>query len=136
MLLDIRFSAGRFFGLDREPPPSSWQTFARRLTDTDRSKSLIGAGSRDGFFRAIYRFENEQLVELINRTVHAAALSALVETPTTYRFYLAVYVRNVSRFAPFYMKAIDPVRKLIVYPTLLRSIGARWNQRFAIGRRR
>jgi hypothetical protein len=38
----------------------------------------------------VYRFENEQLLELINRTVHAAALSALVETPTADRFYFAV----------------------------------------------
>ena len=49
------------------------------------------------------RFENEQLLELINRTVHAAALTTLVETPTAYRFYLSVYVRPVSRFTPFYM---------------------------------
>jgi hypothetical protein len=30
-----------------------------------------------GLFRVVYGFENEKLVELINRTVHAAALSAL-----------------------------------------------------------
>jgi hypothetical protein len=78
----------------------------------------------------VYRFENEQLVELINRTVHAAALSALVETPITYRFYFAVYVRSISRFTPFYMALIDPFRKLIVYPSLLRSVRARWNQAF------
>jgi hypothetical protein len=76
----------------------------------------------------VYRFENEQLLELINRTVHAAALSALVETPTAYRFYFAVYVRSVSLFTPFYMALIDPFRKLIVYPSFLRSVRARWNQ--------
>jgi hypothetical protein len=72
---------------------------------------------------------NEQLVELINRTVHAAALSALFETATGYRVYLGVYVRNVSRFTPFYM-ALDPFRKLIVYPSLLHSVRAHWNQAF------
>jgi hypothetical protein len=58
-------------------------TFADRLTDADRARSLAPAGVRegpDGLFRVVYRFENEKLVELINRTVHAAALSALVET--------------------------------------------------------
>jgi hypothetical protein len=79
------------------------------------------------------RFENEQLVELINRTVHAAALSTLVETATAYRFYLGVYVRSVSRFTPFYMALIDPFRKLIVYPSLLHSVRARWNQAFGTG---
>ncbi len=85
------------------------------------------------FFGWVYRFENEQLVELINRTAHAAALSTLVETATTYRFYLGVYVRSVSRFTPFYMALIDPFRKLIVYPSLLRSVRARWNQAFGTG---
>ena len=128
MLLDIRLFVGRFLGWDREPLATA--TFATRLTHTDHSKSLIAPGTRDGFFRVIYRFENEQLVELINRTTHAAALSTLVETPTVYRFYLGVYVRSVSRFTPFYMTLIDPFRKLIVYPSLLRSVRARWNQAF------
>jgi hypothetical protein len=37
-------------------------------------------------FRVVYRFENEQLLEVINRTVHGAALTALVETASAYRF--------------------------------------------------
>src|SRR5438034_3337756 len=130
ILLDIRFLVGRLFGWDREPASSAWETFATRLTDTDRSRSLVVAGTRDGFFRVVYRFENEQLVELINRTAHAAALSALVETATAYRFYFGVYVWSVSRFTPFYMTLIDPFRKLIVYPSLLHSVRARWNQAF------
>ena len=130
-LLDIRFFVGRFFDWDRAPAATA--TFVTRLIDTDRSRSLVGAGTRDGFFRVIYRFENEQLLELINRTVHAAALTTLVETPTAYRFYLSVYVRPVSRFTPFYMTLIDPFRKLMVYPSLLRGVRARWNQAFGIG---
>jgi hypothetical protein len=59
MLLDIRFFAGRFFGWDREPAANAWETFATRLTDTDHTRSLAAAGTRDGFFRVVYRFENE-----------------------------------------------------------------------------
>jgi Protein of unknown function (DUF2867) len=130
MMLNTRFFIGRLFGWDHKPEANAWHTFATRLTDTDHSKSLAAAGTREGFFRVVYRFENEQLVELINRTAHAAALSTLVETATAYRFYLGVYVRGVSRFTPFYMALIDPFRKLIVYPSLLRSVRARWNQAF------
>jgi hypothetical protein len=130
MLLDIRLFVGQLFGWDREPAAVAWKTFAERLTDADHSRSLAAAGTPDGFFRVVYRFQNEQLVELINRTAHAAAVSALVETASTYRFYLGVYVRSVSRFTPLYMAVIDPFRKLIVYPTLLRSVSASWNQVF------
>ena len=132
-LLGIRFFIGRLLGWDREPAATAWGSFATRLTTSDRSKSLAAAGTREGHFRVVYSFENEQLLEIINRTAHAAALSALVETENTYRFYFAVYVRNVSRFTPVYMALIDPFRKLIVYPSLLRSIRARWNQALVTG---
>lgn len=129
-LLSVRLAAGRLLGWDREPAPTKWQAFATRLTTTDRSKSLVPAGTPDGLFRIVYRFENEQLVELVNRTVHAAALSALTETPTAYRFYFAVYVRRVSALTPLYMALIDPCRKWVIYPSLLGAIRATWDRTF------
>ena len=125
-LLNIRLFVGRLLGWDREPPATGWESFTTRLTTADRAKSLALAGTREGHFRVVYRFENEQLLELINRTAHAAALSTLVETANAYRFYFGVYVRSVSRFTPIYMALIGPVRRLVVYPSLLRSIRARW----------
>ena len=130
MLLALRLRLGRLFGWDREPAATAWESFATRLTVADRSKSLAESGTGEGLFRVVYRFENEQLLELVNRTAHAAALSALVEMTSSYRFYFGVYVRSVSRFTPLYMSAIDPFRKLIVYPSILRSVRARWNQAF------
>jgi hypothetical protein len=129
-LVGIRLFVGRLLGWDREPDASAWETFAARLTPADRSRSLVPAGAREGLFRVVYRFENEQLLELVNRTAHAAALSALVETTNAYRFYFAVYVRSVSRFTAVYMTVIDPFRKLVVYPSLLRGVRANWNQAF------
>jgi|SRR5215469_3407040 len=130
MLLSIRFAVGRLLGLDREPSATRWEPFARRLTTADCSQSLAPPGTCEGFFRVVYRFENEQLVEVVNRTAHAAALSALMELPNAYRFYFAVYVRKVGRFTPVYMALIDPFRKLIVYPSLLRNVRANWNRIF------
>jgi hypothetical protein len=132
-LLNIRLLVGRLLGWDREPAATAWASFATRLTTVDRSRSLATAGKREGLFRVVYRFENEQLLELINRTVHAAALSALVETADAYRFYFGVYVENVSRLTPMYMALIDPFRKFVVYPSLLRAVRASWNQVFGRG---
>lgn len=135
-LLNLRFFLGRRFGWDDTPAPASRpQTFADRLSPADRARSLAPAGERDGVFRVVYRFENEQLVELVNRTAHAAAASALVETPNAYRFYLAVYVRSMGKLTPLYMTLIDPFRKLFVYPSLLRSVHATWTQTFANAQR-
>jgi hypothetical protein len=129
-LLNLRLLAGRLLGWDREPATNSWEPFSTRLTTEDRAESLAPAGEREGHFRMVYRFENEQLLELANRTVHAAALSALRETPSAYRFYFGIYVRSVGRLTPVYMSMIDPFRKLIVYPSLLRSVRTAWNQAF------
>jgi hypothetical protein len=129
-LLNIRLFVGGLLGWDQEPAATAWQPFASRLTDADRSRSRMLPGTRVGHFRVVYRFENEELREIVNRTAHAAALSALVETANSYRFYFGVYVRNVSRITPFYMALIDPFRKLIVYPSLLRSVCSSWNQAF------
>jgi len=112
------------------PRANAWKSFATRLTAADRSKSLEPAGTREGVFRVVYRLENEQLLELINRTAHAAALSALVETANAYRFYFGVYIQSVGRLTPVYMALIDPFRKLIVYPSMLRSVRETWNQTF------
>lgn len=130
VLLSIRLSVGRFLGWDREPPAMVRESFITRLTTRDRSTSLVAVGAREGLFRVVYRFENEQLLELMNRTAHAGALSALVETGNAYRFYFGVYVRNVSRLTPVYMSLIDPFRKLVIYPSLLRSIDSTWAQTF------
>src|SRR5215475_11420447 len=129
-LLNIRFFVGRLLGWDREPDATVRESFAARLTTDDLSRSLAPAGTREGLFRLVYRFENEQLLELINRTAHAAALSALVETAQAYRFYFGVYVRSVGRWTPLYMALIDPFRRLIVYPSLLHSVRTTWNRTF------
>ena len=47
-LLGIRLFVGRLFAWDREPKETGRETFAARLTDADRSRSLALAGTRDG----------------------------------------------------------------------------------------
>jgi hypothetical protein len=85
---------------------------------------------RQGNLRVVYSFENETLLELINRTVHAAALSALVETSEGYRFYFAIYVRKRGWIMPVYMALIDPFRRWVVYPAILRQIESNWTEAF------
>jgi Protein of unknown function (DUF2867) len=130
MLLDIRFSVGWFFGWDHEPAPTAWKTL-RNPSYRDRSFEITGRSRHARWIfprRLPLRKRAARRVDQSDSS--RSALSALVETATAYRFYLVVYVRSVSRFTPFYMALIDPFRKLIVYPSLLRSLRARWNQAF------
>jgi hypothetical protein len=126
-LFRLRFFLGRILGLETEPKDAVAASFGSRLTPEDRVRSLVASGTPEGLFRVVYRFENEQLLEIQNRTVHAAALSALAERADSYRFYFAVYVRQRTWLTPFYMGLIDPFRKWIIYPALLKRIRATWD---------
>jgi hypothetical protein len=127
-LFRFRFFLGRIFRLEAEPKDALAASFGSRLTAEDRARSFVVSGTPEGLFRVVYRFENEQLLEIQNRTVHAAALSALAERADSYRFYFAVYVRQSRWITPFYMGLIDPFRKWIIYPAMLKTIRAIWDQ--------
>lgn len=127
-LFGLRFFLGRILGLEAEPKDAPVASFGNRLTVEDRARSIVEPGTAEGMFRVVYRFENEQLVEIQNRTVHAAALSALAEKADGYRFYFAVYVRPQTWITPLYMGLIDPFRKWIIYPAMLKNIRATWEQ--------
>jgi Protein of unknown function (DUF2867) len=126
-LFHLRFFLGRIFRLEAEPKGAFAASFGNRLTAEDRARSSVVSGTLEGLFRVVYRFENEQLLEIQNRTVHAAALSALAEKADSYRFYFAVYVRQGTWFTRFYMGLIDPFRKWIIYPALLKKIRVTWD---------
>jgi hypothetical protein len=127
-LIRLRLFLGRIFRLEAEPKDALAASFGSRLTPEDRARSLVVPGTPEGLFRVVYRFENEQLLEIQNRTVHAAALSALAERADSYRFYFAVYVCQRTWITPFYMALIDPFRKWIIYPAMLKTIRATWDR--------
>jgi hypothetical protein len=128
VLVRLRRVLGRIFRLDGEQTGPAAPSFAKRLTVDDQAQSSVPAGAPDGPLRVVYRFKNELLLELANRTVHAAALSALTEMPDKYRYYFAVYVRKIGWITPLYMALIDPFRRWIVYPAMLKRIRATWTE--------
>lgn len=130
VLFGLRFLIGRILRLESSPRGTVQVYFANRLTAQDRAASFVPAGSADGFFRVVYCFENEILLEVVNRTVHAAAMSALQRTDMGYRFYFAIYVQKVSWITPAYMALIDPFRRWIVYPAIFREIQHSWTEQF------
>jgi hypothetical protein len=127
-LFALRFFLGRILRLEDRPTGGGAASFAKGLTLEDRVRSSLAPGTADGLFEVVYRFENEILLEIHNRTVHGALLMALLETEAGYRFYLAVYVRNTGWITPVYMALIDPFRRWIIYPALLKHILTTWTE--------
>jgi hypothetical protein len=129
-LFRLRGCIGALFGWDHQRPAWNAESFADRLSPADRAQSLVAPGTPDGQFALLYRFEDEQLSELRNATVHAFLSLSIRETPGGYLAYVGVFVQPVHRFTRLYMGAIAPFRRLVVYPAIIRKMQSAWAERY------
>jgi hypothetical protein len=126
VLFSLRLLLGRLFGWDRRVHEHAEDSYLNKLSDDQRGRSLADPGTSDGTFRLLYLFPKEVLGEVRNATVHAFSCMTIRRTASGYRFYWAIYVKNVSRFTPVYMALIEPFRRLVVYPAILRRLRDSW----------
>ena len=129
-LYGVRKFIGRVFGWDRAPMRPE-DSLLSKLTERDRRDSGIVSGTPQGAFLILYQFAGEALSETLNATVHGWICLALAPTATGYRLYLAVYVLPVSWFTRPYLIAIEPFRRFMLYPAMLRRIRRAWITRYA-----
>jgi len=130
-LLRLRWRIGAMFGWDQKRSAWAADSYVHRLSPEDRANSTVAPGTVDGQFTVLYQFENEQLRELRNATVHAFSSLSIQPTPDGYLAYLAIYVQPVHRLTRLYMRAIAPFRHLVVYPALIRKVEKAWAERYA-----
>jgi hypothetical protein len=129
-LFRLRGGIGALLGWDQQRPGWNAESYTHRLSAADRAKSTAAPGTPDGRLSLLYRFENEQLSELRNATVHAFSSLSIRPTSGGYLAYLAIYVQPVHRFTWLYMRAIAPFRRLIVYPAIVRKVQRAWAERY------
>ncbi|HEY6002853.1 MAG TPA: DUF2867 domain-containing protein [Anaeromyxobacter sp.] len=129
-LFRLRVRMGALFGWDRQRPEWSAESYVHRLTRADRARSTAAPGTPDGRLSLVYRFEDEQLSEKRNGTVHAFSSLSMRPAEDGYLAYWAIYVRPVHRFTRLYMRAIDPFRRLLVYPAIIREVESAWAERY------
>jgi len=118
--------AARVLGLASEECFDTLSSMRQRLTEADRARSLYRPGER-GF---VYYFERESLLEIQTCTARAIYAFALEPEGSGYALYWGVYADRVSWVTPYYMRLIDPVRRLVVYPSILQRIEQRWRARW------
>jgi hypothetical protein len=129
LLFALRWKLGRLFRWD-DADRAPGESYAARLTPDDRANSRRPVGESDGEFLSLYEFERESLGEVRNATVHAFLCTALCPVPDGYMLYLAVYVQPVSWLTAPYMTLIEPFRRFVVYPAMLRRIREEWARRY------
>jgi Protein of unknown function (DUF2867) len=138
LLFGLRYRLGEWLGWDdtgaRLPIPGDGQTTLQARLPEDLRGTARGLGHRSSSFTPLYRTDDEWAAELSNRTVHAVMHLAWVEQGEgRYQGQMGVYVKPRGRLGEAYMAAIAPFRHHIVYPALMRQIGAAWQERAARG---
>jgi hypothetical protein len=124
-LYGLRRFLGRAFGWDRAQMRPE-DTLLSHLSEHDRRDSEIAPGTPAGSFLLLYQFPGEALSETRNATVHGYVCLALARIATGYRLYFAVYVLPVSWLTRPYLLAIEPFRRFMLYPAMLRRIRRAW----------
>jgi len=129
-LFGLRRTVGALLGWDERPsgPELPAASYVRRLDEAERERSLEPPGAPWGPFRLIYAFENEALGEILNRTVHAFSFMGMAPAPDGYRVHWAIYVKPVGRLTRPYMAVIDPFRRWVVYPSIIRRVERTWSE--------
>lgn len=127
-LFSFRWFLGRLFRWDGPvTKPEAWSLQAR-LSDADRQQSMVEPGTLDGHFTILYVHPMEAVSEIRNATVHGFLVWALEPTSNGYQLYWGIHVLPVSVWTKPYMALIDPFRRRLVYPTLLRRMHESWTQ--------
>ncbi len=134
VLFDLRGAIGKVMHWDEVPELVREISYLPRLSADERAKSLIPPGETRGISRVLYCFENEMLLEIINKTVHCFWLLASEKTPDGYALYNAVYVKNLNWRTPIYMTLISPMLKRIIYPAMGKSMRQNWEREFQNGK--
>ena len=128
VLFLVRSALGRVFRLD-----SKVNEAARRVAEIVPADllnaSLVPAGTPQGPFVTLYVLPMEAAYQALNATVNAILIVALVKVASGHRFFWATYLKPVGRITQFYMRLIDPFRRLIVYPGLESWLKRAWHGR-------
>ena len=132
-LFDLRGAIGKVMHWDEVPELVREISYLPRLSEEEGGKSLIPPGEVRGISRVLYCFENEMLLEIINKTVHCFWLLASEKTPDGYALFNTVYVKNLNWRTPIYMTLISPMLKRIIYPAMEKSMRQNWEREFQNG---
>lgn len=132
-LFELRTLIGKTMRWDDVPELVESVSYLPRLSDEERAKSLIPSGEVHGISQILYCYENEIMLEIINKTVHCFWGLALERAADGYNLYNAVYVKDLNWRTPVYMTLVSPVLKWIIYPAIEKSIRENWEREFPNG---
>ncbi len=137
-LFTLRYWISNVIPLDKNvntlPIPGCTETTVKsRLTREELEQSKTGKAiqlnTTDLEFRPVYLFQDESLHEISNDTVHGLIhFGWIKKNDNFYTASLAIYVIPRGMIGKVYLKLIEPFRRYIVYPAMMKSIKAIWQE--------
>ncbi|WP_438025596.1 DUF2867 domain-containing protein [Sorangium sp. So ce233] len=127
----LRGALGKLLGWDPVEEGLPAASYVHQVPSEVASRSSVQPGTREGPFRVLYVLPGEAVSEIVNATVHAFSCMAIRPTAGGQRLYWAIYVKPVSRWTSAYMALIEPFRRFIVYPSILRQLRDAWRATYA-----
>jgi hypothetical protein len=129
-LVAVRGVLGWVFGWDEEVYDEPELSYLARVSQGVRERSLEEPGTKGGYFRLMYELENETVAEILNRTAHAFFCMAIEPAEDGYNLYWVIFVKEEKALTPFYMALIDPFRRYLVHPMILRALQQHWRHQY------
>jgi len=126
VLVAIRGLLGRVFGWDEKVEERAELSYLGRVSEDVLARSLQEPGREGGYFRLMYTLEDEMVAEILNRTAHAFLCMAIEPAGDGYTLYWVILVKEEMPLTPYYMGLIDPFRRYLVHPMIVRSIEQHW----------
>ncbi len=131
-LFALRGVVANLFGWDEEtnclPIPGCQEA---SLRDRCEQVGIDPPAMRDdvGFFRVVYITKAEYALETSNRLLHAVMHVGWAPAEgDQYAAQMGVWVKYRTRMGRVYLAAIAPGRHWVVYPALMRRLGAAWER--------
>ncbi|MEV6431225.1 DUF2867 domain-containing protein [Nocardia sp. NPDC051463] len=126
-LFAVRWKLGALLGWDK--PDAGIGTRVASLRDRlpEDLRAIRGTDMRAVPFESVFQTHDEWVAESANKTVHVLMhLGWVSDGDGGYHAQMTALVKPNGLVGKVYMLAISPLRRLLVYPPLLRSIGRRW----------
>jgi len=136
LLFKIRHFAGWVFRWDKDIEARHLSqirpgSLRERLQDMNLGKAPP-LRPEETAFQTVYARDREWLCEIANKTVHAGLhLGWYQDGSGLYHAEMAVYVKAKGWLGKYYMAAIKPFRRFLVYPALMKAVARVWQQRVA-----
>ncbi|MDT5151775.1 MAG: hypothetical protein QOI01_3508 [Mycobacterium sp.] len=126
-LFAIRRALGRMFSLDGPTDGIDSRITGLQAQLPEDLRNSFPADASTGPFSPLYATADEAALQIANRTVHGVVhLGWVPDGDGGYRGEMAVLVRPNGMLGATYLTAIAPLRHLVVYPAMVRSLARRW----------